>query len=348
MIKPWVFEFFAPPADGDDQKSTADWYLDLWAKLEGYGFEGIFFSEHHFIPGRLSPSPHLLIAAMSQRTRSMRLGAMGVVLPLYEPWRIAEEIAMLDLLSGGRLEVGMASGSAPMEYRAVGIAKEEVRPRFEEALDIVQQALLHGEVSCDGRFWKLDRLAISPRPVQQPPPQWIPVISPGSAEMAARRGCKICAGFYSTHDLRPVFDGYREVAGPDVSADDLAVRRMIFLSDDAGEARELAAKTVSTWRKILPGPAAKTDAAEAPLPNADARQVPDAPSQAGHAPAVSAQEAIAGSPADVAEQIIDQCRDLGAGHILGYLFGSMSREQIRRNYELWQDVIPVLRNADIG
>jgi len=352
MIKPWVFEFFAPPADFDSPPGAANrndevsaWYLDLWTDLETWGFEGIFFSEHHFVPGRLSPSPHLLIAAMSQRTRTLRLGAMGVVLPLYEPWRVAEEIAMLDMLTGGRLEVGMASGSAPMEYRALGIASEDVRPRFEEALDIVQQALAASEVTYDGKFFKFDKLVISPRPVQQPPPQWIPVTSPGSAAMAARHGCRICAGFYSTQDLQPVFDEYRDTAGAGVSGEDLAIRRMVFLSDDAGEAQEMAANTVSTWRKILQGPSGKKDTSTTGLPNADARQVPDAPAGGGAKPAVSDQEAIAGAPADVAEQIIAQCRELGAGHILGYLFGSVTREQIRRNYELWQEVIPILRKA---
>lgn len=332
MIKPWVFEFFAPPTESkatasepDDHGAVSDWYLDLWEDLEAVGFEGLFFSEHHFAPGRLSPSPHLLIAAMSQRTRTMRLGVMGVVLPLYEPWRVAEEIAMLDMLTGGRLEVGMASGSAPMEYLAVGIAKDDIRPRFEEALDIVQLALTNPEVTYGGKFWQLDKLSISPRPIQQPPPQWIPVVSPGSAQMAARRGCKICAGFYSTDDLQAVFDAYRKAGGADVTAADLAIRRMVFLSDDAAEAKEMAGNTVSAWRDIL-----------------------DAPAKAGRAPAVSSQEAIAGKPVDVAEQIVDQCRDLGAGHILGYLFGPMTRDQIRRNYELWREVIPILRKADIG
>ena len=113
MIKPWVFEFF--PELGGAKETTppqaiADHfarYLDLWTRDEALGFEGIFFSEHHF-GGSFGPSPNLLIATMASRTRSLRLGVMGVVLPYYHPARVVEEIGMLDHLTGGRLEIGTA------------------------------------------------------------------------------------------------------------------------------------------------------------------------------------------------------------------------------------------------
>ena len=107
MIKPWIFEFFAtyddqPDFDAERAADAFAWHLDLWTRAEDIGFEGIFFSEHHFAAGRLSPSPNLLIAAVAQRTKRLRLGVMGMVLPLYEPWRAAEEVSMLDYLSSGR------------------------------------------------------------------------------------------------------------------------------------------------------------------------------------------------------------------------------------------------------
>jgi alkanesulfonate monooxygenase SsuD/methylene tetrahydromethanopterin reductase-like flavin-dependent oxidoreductase (luciferase family) len=86
MIKPWIFEFFAalaaPGVDVTPEAVTEhyNWYLDLWQKAEGCGFEGIFFSEHHF-DAAYSPSPNLLIATLAPRTRTLRLGVMGVVLP---------------------------------------------------------------------------------------------------------------------------------------------------------------------------------------------------------------------------------------------------------------------------
>ena len=125
MIKPWLFEFLpelgSPSVEPDPRDVTALFarYLDLWVRDEALGFEGIFFSEHHF--GRsYSASPNLLIAALASRTKTLRLGIMGVVLPYYHPTRVVEEIGMLDHLTGGRLEIGTALG-VPQELRRLNM-----------------------------------------------------------------------------------------------------------------------------------------------------------------------------------------------------------------------------------
>lgn len=116
MVKPWIFEFF--PALGGEatekisRNAIAEYfesYLGLWARDEALGFEGIFFSEHHF-GNSFGASPNLLIAATASRTRRLRLGVMGVVLRYYHPARVVEEIGMLDHLTGGRLEIGTTIG----------------------------------------------------------------------------------------------------------------------------------------------------------------------------------------------------------------------------------------------
>ncbi len=115
MIKPWIFEFLYAPADqgGETARQAPSVVYDkgiaLWKRLDELGFEGIFFSEHHFGLS-YSPSPNLLIASIARSTKRLRLGTMGLVLPLYQPWRVLEEIGMLDHLTGGRLEIGCASG----------------------------------------------------------------------------------------------------------------------------------------------------------------------------------------------------------------------------------------------
>jgi alkanesulfonate monooxygenase SsuD/methylene tetrahydromethanopterin reductase-like flavin-dependent oxidoreductase (luciferase family) len=174
MIKPWIFEFFtAPGAPGvgvTPQEATEhyNWYLDLSQKAEDRGFEGIFFSEHHFGPA-YSPSSNLLIATLAPRTRTLRLGVMGMVLPYYEPWRAVEEIAMLDHLTGGRLEIGTSAG-IPNEMEKVGHSVSEARARNDEALEIIDAALLAGTITHKGKHWSLENLPIVPRPLQQPSP----------------------------------------------------------------------------------------------------------------------------------------------------------------------------------
>src|SRR5262245_18661504 len=111
----------------------------FWLEAERLGFEGIFFSEHHFGLS-LSPSPNLLIASIARQTTRLRLGTMGLVVPFYQPWRVLEELVMLDHLTGGRLEIGFAAG-VPQELAKVGLGMEEARERFNEALEILDAAL---------------------------------------------------------------------------------------------------------------------------------------------------------------------------------------------------------------
>lgn len=361
MIKSWLFDFCAPPEDlastlSEHERCAAAyrWYMDLWTRAEQLGFEGIFFSEHHFVQGRLSPSPNLLIAAVAQRTRTLRLGVMGLVLPLYEPWRVAEELGMLDHLTQGRLEIGFSSGSGPMEYRAVGIAGDEVRPRFSEQLDILDAALTQPQFSHEGKFWKFNKLSTWPRPLQQPlPPRWITVLSTQTAEMAAQRGYKVCTAFLGLDEVKRIFAAYRSAAGDKgqaASSDQLALRRMIYVADDDSEGVEVARAAVARWRMFMASAPPAKAGATAALPNAHKGAVPDAPSNQGSqlGPAISDEEAIGGSPKRVAEQIVEQCRAVGAAHMLGYTFGPLSQRQIERNYELWREVIPVLRKAAIA
>src|SRR6187401_3231027 len=144
-IKVWSFDFFAVPGraipdfeDPSTVQATFDGNLDRLVRLEGDGFEGVFFSEHHFL-NSLSPTPNLLIAALAKMTTRMRLGVMGNVLAFHQPFRLAEELAMLDYLTDGRLEIGVASG-VPPEFLFVDMPPQEIRPRFAEMLDFLDLA----------------------------------------------------------------------------------------------------------------------------------------------------------------------------------------------------------------
>lgn len=353
MIKPWVFEFFTVLDDANDQRSDTQrwadayaWYQQLWQTFEPVGFEGVFFSEHHFMPGRLSPSPNLLIAHLAARTRTLRLGVMGMVAPMYAPWRLAEEVGMLDQLSGGRLDIGLSSGTGPKEYKAVGIAAEEIRPRFDEIMDFLDKALTQPEFSHHGQFWQFDHLAISPRPVQQPrPPCWMTGHSVHAAAAAARRQYRFCTAFVSLSDINTYFTAYREAAaasGREATVDDLGIRRKIIITDDDSEGREIARNVVAHWRKVMSGPPPAQQQGHG-VPKA---VVPDAP-KAAHGQHIADEEAIGGAPANVAEQIIEQCRATGAGHMLAYTFGKLTRQQLERNFQLWAQVIPILRKAQV-
>ena len=261
MIKPWIFEFlYAPGSLGEEiapEAATAvfDVGVALWRRLDKLGFEGIFFSEHHFGLS-YSPSPNLLIASIARSTERLRLGTMGMVLPLYQPWRVLEEIGMLDHLTGGRLEIGCASG-VPQELIQVGMAAEENRERFNEALAILDAWLAEPVISHHGRYWNFDNLRIVPRPLQQPsPPKWTTVVSTASAARSAGRRSKICTAFESVARIGEIFDAYRAEAdrlGFACGPERLAIRRNISIAESEAEAREAARLAKEMTRKVLAG-----------------------------------------------------------------------------------------------
>ena len=346
MIKPWIFELFGTPGGGRggppiEPRVASEhftWHLDLWRRAEGWGFEGIFFSEHHFGLG-YSPSPNLLIASVARTTKTLRLGVMGVVLPYYQPWRVVEEIGMLDHLTGGRLEIGTASG-IPQEMARVGLSVEEANARAAEAIEILDAALASPVISHHGRFWNFDDLTIEPRCLQQPsPPKWTTVVSIESARKAARRRSKLCTGFHPIDRIGEIFDAYREEAaraGWRAGPDDLAIRRNITLAPDQAQAEEASRKALALYRQALKHDPRFTDS-----------PVPDAPGPT-HGFSVGEDEFVAGTGERAAEEIIRQCRRVGAGHFLSTVDRSAPKEQRMATFEIYaRHVIPALRQASV-
>jgi alkanesulfonate monooxygenase SsuD/methylene tetrahydromethanopterin reductase-like flavin-dependent oxidoreductase (luciferase family) len=343
MIKPWLFEFFpelgneaSDPAPGDVAAYVAR-YLDLWTRDEALGFEGTFFSEHHF-GGSFSASPNLLIAAVASRTRTLRLGVMGIVLPYYHPARVVEEIGLLDHLTGGRLELGTAVG-VPQELARLDLTMAEARERSDEIVEVIDAALAQRVVSHRGKHFSVSNLRLLPRPLQRPsPPRWTAVVSAESARRAARRGVKISTGFNPTQTIRAIFDAYRaeaDAAGQAAGPECLALRRRVTLATTESEARAYGDAVSERLKSFV---------------EQDSRvkqNVPDAaPSGGGFV--VSDEEFIVGTPGQVAEQIIEQCRAVGAGHFLAVLHWAAPIEEVANAHELFgHKVIPLLRAAAV-
>jgi alkanesulfonate monooxygenase SsuD/methylene tetrahydromethanopterin reductase-like flavin-dependent oxidoreductase (luciferase family) len=170
-------------------------HLDAWEEIDRLGYDGLGFNEHHCSPYGLMNSPNLMAASAAQRTKRVKLLIYGNLLPLHEPLRLAEELAMLDCLSDGRLISGFARG-IPREYQVHNVPLADSRARFEEAYEIVTRAWTEDVFSYQGRFWSYSDVALWPRPVQQPHPEiWIPVVgSKESIEFAARHNIRITPG----------------------------------------------------------------------------------------------------------------------------------------------------------
>jgi alkanesulfonate monooxygenase SsuD/methylene tetrahydromethanopterin reductase-like flavin-dependent oxidoreductase (luciferase family) len=373
VIKPWVFDFNQVPGttlpdyhDQDVVQRAFDHNLALTLSLEGRGFEGVFYSEHHFLAS-MSPSPNLLVATLAARTERLKIGVMGNVLPFHQPWRLAEELAMLDYITHGRLEIGVASG-VPPEFLFINMPQPEIRPIYTEVLDFLQKSERESPVTFKSVHFDFNEMPIMPRPRKEARRRhWVTVFSEASCRDAARRAFKVCTGFQSVESATVAFNAYRETAaelGRAVGPDDIGIRRQILIADTQAEAEAQHAEllvsdkarmahmfraVIARLQKSGVGPSESVkqsgviDAPAVPRQGAAGGKPPAMTTHA--APVVSEDEYITGTPASVAEQIIDQCCRSGAGNILAFHAPTMTEAQIARNYALWEQVIPLLKKA---
>ena len=173
-------------------------YQDLIAQIElgeVLGFDTVWLGELHFSRGfSILADPLMVLAAAALRTRRIRLGTAVTLLPLHNPVKIAEQAAIADILSHGRLEFGVGRGTAPIHYAGYDIPQDESRDRFEEALDFILRAWTCESFSYEGKYFRARDLTLVPRPVQTPhPPVRIAANSPDTFPIAARRSFPIFA-----------------------------------------------------------------------------------------------------------------------------------------------------------
>jgi len=167
--------------------------LEQVALAEELGWECFMFNEHHFLGyGGPIANPAVLLAAAAARTSKIHLGPCIAILPLRHPLHSAEDYAMVDAISGGRLEFGIGSGNTEMDYKVFGVTRENDRQRLHEALEIVLKAWGQDHTSHRGEFWRFDELTLYPRPMQQPhPPIWVAGTSAEGLGWAGRQGYHI-------------------------------------------------------------------------------------------------------------------------------------------------------------
>ncbi|GGG19231.1 luciferase [Caldovatus sediminis] len=165
-------------------------FIEYVVEAERLGFHGVFLVEHHFTgQGQVSASMTLL-AYLAARTSRIRLGTAVVVLPWHNPVLVAEQAATLDLLSGGRLDLGVGKGYRRAEFAGFCTPIEEAQERFDEAIEVIRKAWTsEGRFSHRGRRWQFRDIVVEPEPLQRPhPPLWLAAGSEGSIRRAAREG----------------------------------------------------------------------------------------------------------------------------------------------------------------
>jgi alkanesulfonate monooxygenase SsuD/methylene tetrahydromethanopterin reductase-like flavin-dependent oxidoreductase (luciferase family) len=351
----WLPNTHYDPARGHDLYRD---YIDTLAYCDELGFDGICVNEHHQNAYGLMPSPNLIAAALSQRTKRCRIAVIGNALPLYDPpLRVAEEFAMLDVLSGGRLVAGMVVGGGP-EYFSYNRDPTRGRERFREALDLIIKAwTTPGPFVWNSKHYFFRYVNPWPRPLQQPhPPIWIP--GTGSLEtiefVAQRRYAYMGIPYFHINVFRSVFDKFRAAcdrAGYTADPEQMGWGVPIYVAETDKQAREEFEPHLwyfirNLMKGLLLSPPGYTSprSALALLQNrkfflAEQKSWDDIE---------RGVFAIVGSPATVRQKLERYQKELGVGVVLtGCQTGPLSHELTRKSTELLaREVLPHVRRAE--
>ena len=332
----WLTLAMSPSPDEDCQR--IDQIIDQACAAERMGFSDVWLTEHYFTGESVYNDSLMFAAALAMKTEKIRIGFAVVQMPFHHPVRLAVQLALLDNLSKGRIDVGIGKGTVYNEYEFVGhgLRSHDSRERMEEAVDIIERAWREAPLTYDGKFHKVHIPALRPKPVQQPgPPLWRSVISPGSFTECGRLGVPILTARLPVARIKERWATY--AAGIDAGGHDAKTK-----------ARLLAQSAL--WRNVYvaestprPRTSSRPSRRDTHPHDACARGLQSVrlPARAGNAerldrsqgprseaiPFVLETGSLYGSPARVREQVAE-LRDVGVQHLLCQTgFGAMSHEQ---------------------
>lgn len=250
-MKVGILQFFGWRDHTTSLHSVYETALQRFEIMDQTGFDAVWLAEHHFTRFSVCPSVHMMGTMAAARTKRLRIGTAVSLAPFYNPLRLAEEVALLDVLSGGRVNWGAGRGFERGEFAAFKIPGEESAARFHEAVDIVLRAWTNQRLSYGGQFNSYDNVEVLPKPFQTPhPPVWMAASSTPAIDWAAAKGHSILMDPHSSRkDLirkrRHYADKLRE-AGYSDAGRDIPMARLIAVEDTAEKARDVA-RRVAEW-----------------------------------------------------------------------------------------------------
>jgi alkanesulfonate monooxygenase SsuD/methylene tetrahydromethanopterin reductase-like flavin-dependent oxidoreductase (luciferase family) len=362
MVNAWLWDVLHYPGSELPHEYSpalmADAYerrLDEWQAAERLGFHGVFVAEHHGTVYSVMPSPNVILAALAARTTTLRIGSMANVMPFHDPFRLAEEGAMLDVISRGRLEMGIGRGANQDEFRLLGKDMTESRQRMVDGIELIRKAWTSNTFSHDGPFYQSPTATLYPRPVQDPPPIWITATAtPITMSWAAAHGFKVVTGFGSIPATKAMFDTYlaaARAAGHIVGSGHLGVSCHTYVAATESQALDEGEAAFERFVELFSRGALFDDMNDLPK-GYEAYKSFLKPFYADHPPTfrqlVHHGVLQIGSPEQVTERVVELCRGTGAGHYLANMnFGNMPENQVRRSELLFANhVIPALATVD--
>ncbi|MBV8394241.1 MAG: LLM class flavin-dependent oxidoreductase [Alphaproteobacteria bacterium] len=312
--------------------------LRLIELYERSGFYAYHLAEHHATPLGMAPSPSVFLAAVAQRTTTLRFGPLVYTVNLYHPLRLIDEICMLDQMSGGRLELGVGRGISPYEVGYYGVDPATGPERFAEALDVILKGLTEPRLSHHGKYFSFTDVPMEMQPVQQPyPPLWYGANSLESADRLAKQACNTVVGMRADGVGR--FAARYRTAWKALGRDEaemplIGLSRHVVVGDSDHEAKAAARRAFVPWYDAL-----------IHLWRAHGVGLPRQLIPAAFEDALDQGYIIAGSTATVRDRMRRDNEIAGINYcICRMAFGDLSFEESARSVELFaKEVMPALQ-----
>ncbi|HVT00501.1 MAG TPA: LLM class flavin-dependent oxidoreductase [Solirubrobacterales bacterium] len=347
--------FYVVESPDGDFKRAYDEMLDQIEYAEYLGFDTVWLAEHHGSSYGSLPSPQVMAAAVAERTKYMRIGLAVSILPFDNPVRIAEDYAMVDLISGGRLDFGVGRGYQPREFGMLGLedAQGDSRGIFEESLDIILGLWTEDRFTYQGRHFQIEDAELHPRPLQKPhPPVYVAAISPETFDLVAEKGFNLLVT-PTLMDLRTLksftLDAKKRLVerGRDPHSLDFPLNWQIHLARTAAEAKERTRDAFGWYfDKVM---SVVPQGGDIPATYEAYGAMARAYADAGGFPIERLQELgvlILGTPEDAIARIEEVYRDIGQQHIsCWFRIGGLEDAKVRDSMKLFaEEVMPRFRD----
>lgn len=240
-----VLQFFSWPRRTVPLAQVYERALQRIEVMDKAGYDAVWLAEHHFTDYSVCPSVHMMGVQAAARTQRLRIGTAVSLAALYHPLRLAEEVALLDVLSGGRVNWGAGRGFDATEFDGFGVPMAESAERFREAVAIVQSAWRDERLSFSGKYWQFADIEVLPKPMQRPhPPVWLAASSTAAVEWAGAHGYSILMDPHShRRDIARKWQVYRDQLqcnGFSIEGRQLPMARFLAVAETPGAAEDVA------------------------------------------------------------------------------------------------------------
>ena len=305
--------------------------LDQTVIADRLGYDSVWFAEHHFSEYGILTTPQMLLTAAAQRTKNIRMGVSVVTLPFNNPVNVAEDYALLDILSNGRLNLALGSGYLPHEFDGFNVEGKDKAFRFNDNLAVIEKLWTGKKVSHQGEYYQIPEIKLEVLPKQKVVPTWIAALSHNGANFVGKMGYKLMGLPYvagnSIAEVKDIIDSYKEAyrnAGHDEKKINIPLALHTYVAETTEEAIRIAKPHLDLYLDTrMYGKDAKYE---------DLRD---------------REQVLIGSPADVIETL-KKYQEAGCDHVMMLMnFGGLPHEKIVKSLELIaKEVMPAFKKSE--